>query len=67
MTTETAKIPLSMPALSPMAPGESTLMAFHTAAVGKDTGATRSRPTMTRSGSSGYDGTSDPGSPGEPV
>ena len=67
MTHETPKIPLDLPKFSPMTKADAQLMALHNAAVGGNTGATKSRATTIKSGSSGYDGKSDPGSPGEPV
>lgn len=64
---ETAKIPLDLPKFSPMTHADAQLMALHNAAVGGNTGMSKSRATYTKSGSSGYNGTTDPGSPGEPV
>jgi hypothetical protein len=46
---------------------EATLMQLHTSAVGADGGSPKSSATIITSGSSGYDGTTDPGKPGEPV
>lgn len=61
-------VPKSDPPKTPMFSSEAQLVALHTAAVGNDGGSPKSRPTMTRSGSSGFSGESgEPGKPGEPV
>lgn len=65
--TSTAKIPLSMPSLSWAAKNDSVAMAAFASANVPATSGSRSGPTIIKSGSSGYDGTTDPGKPGEPV
>jgi len=62
----TAKIPLSMPKLDWANDRQGALMALFNA-TNAGGGNSPARPTMTRGGSSGYDGTGDPGAPGEPV
>lgn len=66
MKDDTAKIPLHMPDLSWAKPNDSAAMALFNA-TGAGGGNSKSKPTIITSGSSGYDGTSDPGKPGEPV
>lgn len=62
---ETQKIPLSMPSLDWAAQRDGTLMSLFNG-TGAPGGMTTSKPTMSGQGG-GYDGTSDPGAPGEPV
>lgn len=63
---ETAKIPNEMPDLSWAKPNDSAAVALFNA-TGAGGGNSKAGPTVITSGSSGYDGTSDPGKPGEPV
>lgn len=64
--SDTAKIPLSMPDLSWASKNDSAAMALFNS-TGAGGGNSASRPTIITSGSSGYDGTTDPGKPGQPV
>lgn len=64
---ETQKIPLSMPKLDWAADRQGALMSlFNATGAGGGMGGP-SRPMTITSGSPGYDGTTDPGMPGEPV
>lgn len=64
---EITKVPLSMPAPSPMFPTEPQLTRLVDQAVNGKVGNSKASATTITSGSSGYDGTKDPGKPGEPV
>lgn len=63
---EITKVPLHMPKLDWAADRQGALMSLFNAS-GAGGGQSASRPTIITSGSTGYDGTSDPGAPGEPV
>lgn len=61
-----AKVPLSMPKLDWASDRQGTLMSLFNS-TGAGGGNSKASATIITSGSTGYDGTSDPGSPGEPV